>query len=259
MCGRNIYYQRPQLIRQLTCINNDTLMSRIDYISIEGLRIDGRRKDEPRNTKLFFGSETSVDYLNYDGVSEILQGLNKVQVLIKGPSELEVKGAKNVYGILEEKVDIHCEILLSTEKKVKNSPNERLIKDLAMAVKSTYQEMIISHCYKTSSISIFINVIEYDGSIKSTVLNAVGLALIDAGVSLKDIVSSSTVSYLDSTVLTGIHLFYYSLLDPNQMEINASTATLYNLYGLQVKSSTGRFQVNVRLLRFWLQDIHRIR
>ncbi|EAN33642.2 3' exoribonuclease domain 1 protein [Theileria parva strain Muguga] len=191
-------------------------MSRIDYISIEGLRIDGRRKDEPRNTKLFFGSETSVDYLNYDGVSEILQGLNKVQVLIKGPSELEVKGAKNVYGILEEKVDIHCEILLSTEKKVKNSPNERLIKDLAMAVKSTYQEMIISHCYKTSSISIFINVIEYDGSIKSTVLNAVGLALIDAGVSLKDIVSSSTVSYLDSTVLT----------DPNQMEINASTATL---------------------------------
>lgn len=139
---------------------------------------------------------------------------------------MEVKGAKNVYGILEEKVDIHCEILLSTEKKVKNSPNERLIKDLAMAVKSTYQEMIISHCYKTSSISIFINVIEYDGSIKSTVLNAVGLALIDAGVSLKDIVSSSTVSYLDSTVLTGIHLFYYSLLDPNQMEINASTATL---------------------------------
>lgn len=63
-------------------------MSRIDYISIEGLRIDGRRKDEPRNTKLFFGSETSVDYLNYDGVSEILQGLNKVQVLIKGPSEV---------------------------------------------------------------------------------------------------------------------------------------------------------------------------
>ncbi|XP_954342.1 exosome complex exonuclease rrp41, putative [Theileria annulata] len=181
-------------------------MSRIDYISIEGLRIDGRRKDELRNTKIFFGSETSVDFLNYDGVSEILQGLNK----------LEVKGVKNVYGILEEKVDIQCEILLSTDKKVKNSPNERLIKDLAMAVKSTYQEMIISHCYKTSAISIFINIIEYDGSIKSTVLNAVGLALIDAGVSLKDIVSSSTVSYLDSTVLT----------DPNQMEINASTATL---------------------------------
>ncbi|UKK00278.2 exosome complex exonuclease rrp41 [Theileria orientalis] len=200
-------------------------MAKVEYFSLEGLRLDGRRKDEPRNTKLYCGSDCSVDFLDYDGVSELIQGLNKVQVLVKGPQE-DPRSSKNSYGIAEERIDIRCEIVIATEKKVKNSQNERIIKDLSLSVKSTYQEMIISHYYKGCSLNVFVNILEFDGSIKSTVINAVGVALVDAGVAIKDLVSSSTVINLDSIILT----------DPNQMELNASTAVLC----VAVESSTDK-------------------
>ncbi|BAM38891.1 exosome complex exonuclease rrp41 [Theileria orientalis strain Shintoku] len=200
-------------------------MSKIEYFSLEGLRLDGRRKDELRKTKLYCGSDCSVDFMDYDGVSELIQGLNKVQVLVKGPQE-DPRSSKNTYGIAEERIDIRCEIVMATEKRVKNSQNERVIKDLSLSVKSTYQEMIISHYYKGCSLNVFVNIIEYDGSIKSTVLNAVGVALVDAGVAIKDLVSSSTVISLDSIILT----------DPNQMELKASTAVLC----VAVESSTDK-------------------
>ncbi|AFZ80195.1 exosome complex exonuclease RRP41, putative [Theileria equi strain WA] len=200
-------------------------MSKLEYFSLEGLRIDGRREREVRNIEIACGFECDVDISGYDGASQIKHGLNKVQVLVKGPSE-GGKALRGAQRALDDSVDIRVEVMFSTDKGPKSSKNDRMVTDIVNAIKGTFGEAIIQDMYKRLAIRIFVNIIEADGGIKSTVLNAVGVALIDAGIALRDLTSSCSVVLLENRIFT----------DGNHLEINAATAELT----VAVYSSSGK-------------------
>lgn len=191
-------------------------MSKIEYLSLEGLRIDGRRIHEVRNVEILCGSECGVNVINYDGVSQVTQGLTKVQTFVKGPVEVVKTKQRSSYDDNDGTVDIQCEVVMPCEKRVASLKNDRQTADLALAVITTFERIIVSHLYRNSSIHIFVNVLETDGGIKSTVLNSVAVALVDAGIAMKDLVASCTSVMLKSELF----------IDPNQQEANAAILEL---------------------------------
>lgn len=83
-------------------------------------------------------------------------------------------------------------------------------------VEQTIRSAIITDLYLKSQISVVVHVLEADGSILSTILNAVFLALMQAGIAMYDMLTSCTVGYVRGKLV----------LDMNQTEIAAGGAYL---------------------------------
>lgn len=191
-------------------------MSKIEYLSLEGLRIDGRRPQEVRNVEILCGAECSVDVINYDGIAQVTQGLTKVQAFVKGPTEVTKTKQRYSYDEADTAVEMNCEVIMPCEKRAAATKNDRQLEDLTQAVISTFERIIVAHLYKNSAINIFVNVLESDGGVKSTVINAVVIALIDAGIAMKDLVSACTTAMLRNELF----------IDPNQQELNGAIMEL---------------------------------
>lgn len=80
-----------------------------------------------------------------------------------------------------------------------NSHSPRRIQELQRTIASTFSSTLFTQLYPHSLISISLHVLSLDGSLLATLINASTLALIDAGIPMKDYVcactSGSTSSY----------------------------------------------------------------
>lgn len=63
-------------------------------------------------------------------------------------------------------------------------------------IKSIFEKVILLKNYSWSQIDIHICVVENDGSMKSAAINAACLALVDAGIALKELVISINAGFL---------------------------------------------------------------
>jgi exosome complex component RRP41 len=75
-------------------------------------------------------------------------------------------------------------------------------------VRKSFEGVIIADIYKKHQIEIVVTVIQNEGSAKSAVMNCISLALINAGVCMRDILISCTVGSLNGRIL----------VDPNDEE-----------------------------------------
>lgn len=63
------------------------------------------------------------------------------------------------------------------------------------SIRETFERLLAGSVYSKTEICVNIIIFQNDGSIKSTVFNAVNLALLDAGINLTDFVSSVTLGF----------------------------------------------------------------
>lgn len=80
----------------------------------------------------------------------------------------------------------------------------------------TFQEAVMGDLYARSEVTICIQILQSDGGNTMAAINAGTLALIDAGIAMKDYVVACTAANLDGT----------AVLDANQPEANAQGAEL---------------------------------
>jgi exosome complex component RRP41 len=77
--------------------------------------------------------------------------------------------------------------------------NDRRIQELQTTISSTFQSALLTHLHPHSLITLTLHVLSTDGSLLATCLNACTLALVDAGIPMKDYVTAvtcgSTVGY----------------------------------------------------------------
>src|SRR5258708_4858192 len=139
-------------------------MGRLDYISPEGLRIDGRRPNELRN----FSSSLSV-LPQADGSAEFSLGNTKIIVSIFGP--------KDSY---------------SGDKK----RGDKRIQEWSDSITTVFSSAIQLELFPLSKIEIFVEVLSADGGVLPACINAVTLALVDAAIPMKDYVVSLSCAYL---------------------------------------------------------------
>jgi exosome complex component RRP41 len=93
----------------------------------------------------------------------------------------------------------------------KKRAGDRKVVEMALATKRVFESVLLLKLYPRSQIDISIQVLQNDGGLLCAGINATTLALLDAGVAMKDIVVACNAGFLDKT----------SLLDLNRTEAAA--------------------------------------
>jgi len=173
-------------------------MSKTEYINVVGLRQDGRRPDEPRRTRCSFSVSSHVD-----GSACFEQGLTKVVAVVQGPRQV-----RNWSDAQHDRAVVRCEYaeaaFASSERKQRRG-GDRAWTEAALAIQQTFEAVLMLELYPRTQIDIFVTVLHGDGGKLSASINAVSLALVDAGIAMRDFVVSCNCGFLQQTPLVDLN------------------------------------------------------
>lgn len=162
-----------------------------------GLRADGRRAHELRQIRVRMGI-----FGQADGSAYIEHGNTKVLAAVYGPHQ--PRGAssrtssKNVKGIVNCQYSMAVFSLSSGERKRKPR-GDRKSQETSIHLKHAMEAIIHLELYPKSQIDIFVEVLQVDGGEYCASVNAATLALIDAGIPIKNYAVGCTVTLLSSS------------------------------------------------------------
>ncbi|CDK24758.1 unnamed protein product [Kuraishia capsulata CBS 1993] len=180
-------------------------MSRFEIYSPEGLRVDGRRWNEIRRFECRINSHPTSS----DGSSYVEQGNTKVLCLVQGPMEPALRSqSSTAQGSLIVNVSVTP---FATVERNKRPRNDRRIQELSATLTRTFNKAIVLKNYPRSLIQVNLQVLALDGGLLAACTNATTLALMDAGISMYDYISSVTAGIFDGQT---------PLLDLNTIEEN---------------------------------------
>ncbi|KAF5828533.1 exoribonuclease PH component of the exosome [Dunaliella salina] len=176
----------------------------MEYVTPEGLRIDGRRPKELRRL------DCSLDVLqSADGSAVFQMGNTKVLAAVFGPHEVEVRNQMK-----EDKAIIKCEYAMaafSTGERRKRGKSDRRSQELSLVIKAALEQTVMVELLPRTQIDVYVQVLQADGGTRVAAINAAVLALASAGVPLRDLAAGCAAGYLEG----------HSLLDLNFQEDSA--------------------------------------
>jgi len=182
--------------------------SKIEYISVSGLRIDGRKPLELRKIRCDLGVLRRAD-----GSAYFEQGNTKVIAAVFGPMETSVKGKT-----LHDRAFVNCEYSMaafSTGERKKKLKGDRRSTESSLLIRQTFESVIMTNLFPRSQIDIIVQVLQADGGTLSTCINAATLALINAGIPILDFVCSCAAGYIEGTPLLDLNYIEDSAGGPN--------------------------------------------
>lgn len=115
-------------------------------------------------------------------------------------------------------------------------------------VRKSIEELLLEEIYDKTSISINVIVIQNNGSIQSTIINTISLAILDAGIMVKDLVISMSAGYLQQFQKTPV-------LDLNFIEEKKSQGVLVIGYLPQMKKV---IYVESKKIKMQIEDLNRL-
>ncbi|WP_455363433.1 exosome complex exonuclease Rrp41 [[Eubacterium] cellulosolvens] len=164
----------------------------IRLIDDNGLRVDGRRLDELRPIKMEVGILDKAD-----GSAYIEQGKNRIIAAVYGPREAHPK-----HVALANRAVIKCRYHMapfSVEERKSPAPSRREL-ELSKVIREALETSIMSEAYPRTSIDIFIEVLQSDGGSRCAAITAASLALVDAGLPVREIVAACAVGKIDGKI-----------------------------------------------------------
>jgi len=173
-------------------------MAGFELLSDQGLRLDGRKANELRRIQCRMGV-----YGQADGSAYLEQGNTKVLAAVYGPHEMRGSRLKPLF----DKVVVNCQYsmaVFSTGERKRRPRGDRKSMEMSQHLKQTFEATIKTELYPRSQIDIFVEVLQADGGNYCACVNAATLALIDAGIPLKDYVSACTASLVADTPLVDV-------------------------------------------------------
>jgi len=163
----------------------------------DGTRIDGRKPDEIRPLKI------SVGVLrNADGSAFIELGRNKIIVAVYGPREVHPR-----HLALPDRAIIRCRYHMapfSVPERKSPAPSRREI-ELSKVIREALAPAIFLEKFPRTTIDIFIEVLQADGSTRVASITAASVALADAGIPMKDLVAAVAVGKVDSQLILDLN------------------------------------------------------
>ncbi|XP_035540720.1 exosome complex component RRP41 homolog [Juglans regia] len=93
----------------------------------------------------------------------------------------------------------------STGDRMRKPKGDRRSTEISLVIRQTMEACIMTHLMPRSQIDIFVQVLQVDGGTRSAYINAATLALADAGIPLRDLVTSCSAGYLNSTPLLDLN------------------------------------------------------
>ncbi|GAA6008389.1 hypothetical protein JCM11491_004458 [Sporobolomyces phaffii] len=220
--------------------------SRTQLLTPSALRLDSRLPLELRSVSFeILPAPPPFDALDQpsfppalaDGYAKVSHGLTTVTCSVFGPRESlrtgpwSGQGQNHAAGGGQQKGDrgaVNVEVgsaawgervsnlPSSSEGGVRKGGKDRRTVELASSIKNTFEPVLLLHLYPRSSIDVYIQILESDGSVLQAAINATTLALISAGLPLSDYICSlSLASYPSLPPLGPAQVPPFSLSSPS--------------------------------------------
>ncbi|GAB0181161.1 exosome complex component RRP41 [Grus japonensis] len=170
-------------------------MAAPELLSDEGYRADGRRPAELRKVRARMGV-----FAQADGSAYIEQGNTKALAVVYGPHEMRGSRSK----ALPDRALVNCQYSMatfSTGERRRRPHGDRQAGELALHLKQTFEAAILTHLYPRSQIDIYVQILQADGGNYCACVNAATLAVMDAGIPMRDYVCACSAGLAEDTPL----------------------------------------------------------
>jgi exosome complex component RRP41 len=162
----------------------------------DGKRLDGREKNELRPIKMEVGVIS-----NADGSAYLEWGNNKIYAAVYGPREVHPHHlAKPDRGILRV---FYRMATFSVFERKRPAPGRRE-KEISMIITDCIEPVLFLELYPGTAFEVFIEVMDADGGTRCASTTVAALALADAGVPMRSLVSSVAVGKIDGQLVTDL-------------------------------------------------------
>ena len=162
-----------------------------------GIRCDGRKIDQIRNVSIKVGI-----LKNANGSAYIEFGKNKILAGVFGPRDVHPKHmADQDSGIL--RCRYHMSPFSVTERK-NPAPSRREI-EISKVIKEALQPAVILKDFPRTVVDVFIEVLQADGGSRCAALDAASVALVDAGIPMRDIVAACAAGKVADKIVLDVN------------------------------------------------------
>lgn len=162
----------------------------------DGKRLDGRDKHELRPIKMEVGVLE-----NADGSAYLEWGNNKIYCAVYGPREVHPHHlAKPDRGILRV---FYRMATFSVFERKRPAPGRRE-KEISMVISNCLEPVLFLELYPGTAFEVYINVMDADGGTRCGCTTVAALALADAGVPMRSLVTAVAVGKIDGELITDL-------------------------------------------------------
>ena len=162
-----------------------------------GKRCDGRTIDEPRRIMIKAGV-----LKNADGSAYIEFGNNKIIVGVYGPRDVHPKHlADTDSGILRCRYHMYP---FAVDERKNPAPSRREI-EISKVIKEALKPAVMLERFPRTVVDVFIEVLQADGGSRCAALDAASVALADAGIPMRDMVSAIASGKVADTIVLDVN------------------------------------------------------
>mgnify|MGYP002760218160 CR=1 FL=1 len=169
----------------------------IEWFDEEGNRVDGRKADELRETEMEVGVLEEAD-----GSAMVEIGNTRVIASVFGPQDLHPKHLQESdRAVIKMRYNMAP---FSVDDRMSPGPNRRA-QEIELVAKNALKPALELERFPTAGIDISMEVVESDGGTRVTGITAASLALADAGIPMKGMVSACAAGVVDDTPVLDVN------------------------------------------------------
>ncbi len=173
---------------------------------VDGKRLDGRGFEELRPIKIEAGVLKRAD-----GSCYLEMGKNKIIAAVYGPREVHPRHLQDPSkAVIRYRYNMAP---FSVEERKKPGPDRRSV-EISKVSREALEPVIMKELFPRSGIDVFVEVLQADAGTRTACLNAASVALIDAGVAMRGMITAVAVAKVDGQLV----------LDPMKEEDNYGEA-----------------------------------
>src|SRR6187200_2287750 len=168
-----------------------------NLIDENGIRTDGRTGNQLRDIQIKVGVVK-----NADGSAIIEFGKNKIIAAVYGPREVHPK-----HMALTDRCLLRCRYHMSpfsTDTRKNPAPSRREV-EISKVIREALEPALILEDYPRAAIDVFVEVLQADGGSRCAGIAAASVALADAGINMRDIVSACAAGKVDNKIVLDIN------------------------------------------------------
>ena len=171
--------------------------SNLVLLDKNGIRCDGRKVDEPRDIMIKAGV-----LKNADGSAYIEFGANKILAGVFGPRDVHPKHmADTDTGILRCRYHMSP---FSVDERKNPAPSRREI-EISKVIKEALLPAVMLEQFPRTAVDVYVEILQADGGSRCAALDAASVALADAGIPMRDMVSAIAAGKVADTIILDVN------------------------------------------------------
>lgn len=169
----------------------------LTFIDDDGLRVDGRERDELRPISI------EADVLKRpDGSAYLEWGGNKVLSAVYGPREMH---PRHLMDPTKATVRVRYNMAaFSVSDRARPGPSRRA-KEISKVSSEAFEPVVLTHEFPGTAIDAFVEIIEAEAGTRCAGVTAASVAMADAGIPMKDMVAACAAGKVGDEVVLDVN------------------------------------------------------